>query len=151
MSPVGPTVLFPRAKCLVCWRVAHMRIDAQVVAARFAFACSLMVARGLITSNTSYKSSLHLAPEVAYRRFVNVRSTTMSSSWNEPGNVDFLFKRLWRSLTVVEEALSIASANSFSSSTMKYGESPFIAAAALCVSSSPPEGFILNHLIHCWE
>jgi hypothetical protein len=128
-----------------------MRIDAQVVAARFAFACSLMVARGLITSNTSYKSSLHLAPEVAYRRFVNVRSTTMSSSWNEPGNVDFLFKRLWRSLTVVEEALSIASANSFSSSTMKYGESPFIAAAALCVSSSPPEGFILNHLIHCWE
>ena len=133
-------------------------IDARVVAARFAFACSLRVARGLITSNTSYKSSLHLAPEVAYRRFVNVRSTTMSSSWNEPRNVDFLFKRLWRSLTVVEEALSIASANSFSSSisaavasTMKYGESPFIAAAALCVSSSPPEGFILNHLIHCWE
>jgi len=138
ISPAGPTIIFPRAKCLVCWRVAHM-IDALVVAAMFAFAYSLMVASGVIISATRSTRSLHLAPKHAHKKLcVNVRSTTTRRRWKEPGTTAFLFNRLCRSFTVVNEAFSIASASSFSSSileavasTIIYGDSPFIAAAAL--------------------
>ena len=112
-------------------------IDALVVAAIFAFACSRIVASGDITSDTSSISRWHLAPKHAHKKFAKVRSTAIRRV-NEPGTTAFLFDRFCRSFTVVEVAFSIALASSFSSSiseavasTIKYGESPFIAAVAL--------------------
>ena len=112
-------------------------IDALVVAATFAFACSLMVASGVITSATSSTRSLHLVPKHAYKKFANVRSTARRR-WKEPGTTAFLSDRLCRFFTVVDEAFSIALASSFSSSiseavasTIIYGESPFTVAVAL--------------------